>query len=393
MNVLLLTPDAVGSTLLQRLITVYMQFHEFNQPVINLHELTNGLEKYYSPDFNREILGKPNRVNKEWGYYQTLEEIVGLLSSVDHYKTARLAEYHIKGRRDSISQQIPFYQYLDENFFIISCRRRNLFEHALSWGLNKITKKLNVYSATEKINSFYDLYKNQVNIDAEGFKNSLFRYQSYLKWCDDHFNVGSYFYYEDNINDLENYILDLPIFSNQSKKISWHDTYNIDFKSWNQTHYYLSNIGSLALSSTEKMLSIKDSTQATQESRSEYSLLTSDQKNLLANLSSEQQQHVKTHLPRYQDAQESMMHMQRLGILVSSVPIKKQTLAEKKFIIKNFNQCLDIFNDWAINNPGIAEVIDPDDIEQHIEKDLIAWKSGTTNDQPTASQLYLPPTD
>jgi len=60
MNVLILTPDRVGSTLLQRLITVYMQANDFDRPVINLHELTNGLMKYYSPVFNTEVLGKPN---------------------------------------------------------------------------------------------------------------------------------------------------------------------------------------------------------------------------------------------------------------------------------------------------------------------------------------------
>ena len=86
MNVLILTPDAVGSTLLQRLLTVYMQFHNFGRPVINLHELTNGLAKYYSPVFNQEILGKKDG---KWGYYQSLPEVVELLDSVDHYKTAR----------------------------------------------------------------------------------------------------------------------------------------------------------------------------------------------------------------------------------------------------------------------------------------------------------------
>ena len=66
MNVLILTPDRVGSTLLQRLITIYMQFHEYDRPVINLHELTNGLIKYYSPTFNDEVLGKGT--GDEWGY-------------------------------------------------------------------------------------------------------------------------------------------------------------------------------------------------------------------------------------------------------------------------------------------------------------------------------------
>jgi hypothetical protein len=97
MNVLILTPDAVGSTLLQRLITIYMQFHQFDKPVINLHELTNGLKKYHNTALNTEALGKPER--GQWGYHQNLQEIVELLESVDHYKTSRLAQYHIKNRQ------------------------------------------------------------------------------------------------------------------------------------------------------------------------------------------------------------------------------------------------------------------------------------------------------
>ena len=58
MNVLILTPDAVGSTLLQRLITIYMQFHQYDRPVINLHELTNGLVKYHNSVLNQDVLGK-----------------------------------------------------------------------------------------------------------------------------------------------------------------------------------------------------------------------------------------------------------------------------------------------------------------------------------------------
>jgi hypothetical protein len=64
MNVLVLTPDAVGSTLLQRMLTIYMQFHDFSRPVINLHELTNGLACYYSPEFNQELVSK--HTVKKW---------------------------------------------------------------------------------------------------------------------------------------------------------------------------------------------------------------------------------------------------------------------------------------------------------------------------------------
>ena len=43
MNVVILTPDRVGSTLLQRVFTIHMIESNFNKPVINLHELTNGI--------------------------------------------------------------------------------------------------------------------------------------------------------------------------------------------------------------------------------------------------------------------------------------------------------------------------------------------------------------
>jgi hypothetical protein len=391
MNVLLLTPDAVGSTLLQRLITIYMQFHTFDQPVINLHELTNGLEKFYSPDFNQEILTKPNRVNKEWGYYQSLKQVTELLTSVDHYKTARLAEYHIKSRKDTIADQIPFYQYLDDNFFIISCRRRNLFEHALSWGLNKITKKLNVYSADEKVNSFYDIYKNQVELDLQAFTHSLDRYRSYLTWCDNHFNVASYFYYEDHIDNPEKYILNLPIFSNQPKKITWQDTYNIDFSAWNQTHYYLSNVGSLALESSEKLLLLSNNVKINTDPDSEYAMLDITQQQLVPNLPESQQQHIKKNIKAYQAAHESISLMQNLGILVTPVPIKKQTFAEKKFMIKNFDQCLKVYNAWADKNSDIAETVDADKLNSDIQRDLDVWKASSTDDSSVTDQLLLPP--
>jgi hypothetical protein len=390
MNVLLLTPDAVGSTLLQRLITIYMQFHEFDQPVINLHELTNGIIKYYSPDFNREILGKPNRAGQEWGYFQSLREIVDMLSSVDHYKTSRLAEYHIKQRQDSIADQTPFYQYLNEKFFIISCRRRNLLEHALSWGLNKITKKLNVYSADEKISSFYDIYKNKVELDLEAFLGSLERYQSYLQWSENNFSISSYFYYEDHIDNIEKYILNLPVFSNQSQQITWKDKYNIDFSEWNLSHYYISNIGSLALDYPEQLSALTNSGSVNDQA---HELLPINSKNLVTKLPTDQQHHIKAYLKEYITAQNSIQKMTELGILVTPVPIKKQTFLEKKFMIKNFDQCVSVFNQWAEQNSTIAKPYESKDLIRLAEDDLKKWQVNHNNQPAKYQQLVLPPID
>ena len=154
-NILILTPDRVGSTFLQRFVTILMNAHKYDRPVIILHELTNGITRYYNSEYNCEILGRCNRVEgKRGGYHQSLSEVVDLLSSVDHYKTSRLALYHILQRNDSIAEQVEFYKYLNENFFIISAQRENLLEHAISWVIVTHSKKLNVYSPLEKQNIF-----------------------------------------------------------------------------------------------------------------------------------------------------------------------------------------------------------------------------------------------
>ena len=42
-----------------------------------------------------------------------IEQVVELLESANHYKTARLAQYHIVRRGDSLPDQLEFYQYLN----------------------------------------------------------------------------------------------------------------------------------------------------------------------------------------------------------------------------------------------------------------------------------------
>ena len=365
MNVLILTPDAVGSTLLQRLITIYMQFHQYDLPVINLHELTNGLIKYYSPDFNREVLGKPN--DRPWSYYQSLPEIVELLEGAKHYKTSRLAQYHIRNRQDPINQQIPFYQYLNENFYIISCRRQNVFEHAISWALTKITKKLNVYTPEEKISTFVNLYKDQVEVDPYAMLQSLDDYKEYLQWSENHFSIASYFEYEKHLPRIEQYILNLPIFAGQTK-LTWKDTYNIEFSDWNRCHYFVSDIGQIAMNQPEAFKQLTNSTDKT-SAVVEYNI-----KSLAKYLPNEHQAFLREHALNYIKTNQSIDRMRELGIMVGNIPIKKQTLAEKRFIIKNFDTCLDLYNTWADSNPTIGKQIDNETLEFVTAQEQGIWK-------------------
>jgi len=389
MNVLILTPDAVGSTLLQRMLTIYMQFHEFDRPVINLHELTNGLAKYYSPEFNRELVGK--RAVKNWGYYQQLNEIVDLLDSVDHYKTSRLAHYHIERRGDSLKEQIPFYDYLNKNFYIIACRRSNIFEHALSLSLISITKKLNVYTAYEKIDTFYDMYQSAVPLDTQVFVNQLEAYRRYIKWSEQYFNIGCYFNYEKDVPELEKFILNLPVFSNCSERITWDKNFGIDFNDFNRTHYALSDIGGLnfpnqynnetdlieyqkdALPEWPAVHNLNDLNNLSSEIKQKFQLSRYKNPDSVVFLNQEKQMQVTSCVNSYQTAQATINQMIDLGIIISGPPIKKQTLADKKKIIKNFDECIGIYNQWATKNSDIAKELSSNDLNNQNKLEEAFW--------------------
>lgn len=415
MNVLILTPDAVGSTLLQRLITIYMQFYNYDRPVINLHELTNGLVKYYNPTFNQEVLGKQDG---KWGYHQSLLEITELLQSTDHYKTSRLAHYHIKNRQDSIQDQISFYEYLNENFLIVSCRRHNVFEHALSWSLSKVTKKLNVYSAEEKINSFIHLYRDGIIIDPTSLLQTLDAYKSYLQWCDNHFSISSYFYYEEHLPNIERFIMNLPLFTEQPKKLSWNDNFGMEFNDWNKHRYLASDIGAMALTNQAGLSQLALSATASNEdmrtllgflesykniadpswpsinSVSDYNNLPraireecenvfglKPQDNSTAvmvsadklTLPADHVTFLNKHAEQYDSTNKVIDTMIAQGIMINPPPVKKQTMKEKRFLIKNFDQLLDVYNRWIELNPDMGKPIDNFVIDKFIGVEQQYW--------------------
>lgn len=370
MNVLILTPDRVGSTLLQRLLTVYMQSHKYDRPVINLHELTNGLMKYYSPVFNQEVLGKPT--DQPWGYYQTLNEITELLHSTDHYKTSRLAHYHIMNRKDSIADQVPFYQYLNDNFFIISAQRKNLLEHALSWAIQGHSKKLNVYSHQEKIDTFSNIYQNRITIDTKVMAHYLNKYVDYLQWVNDHFTVSSYFEYETHLPKIEEYILGLDIFGGQPTK-SWNDTFGIEFKDWNRCHYLASDMSGISA-----QLPAPDNLQLTYnpiDQLDSIDLAPVVTKNEIINsLSTGDRQFLQQHTSKYINSYKAIGELVQHKILVSAVPIKLQTMMEKRQLIRNFDQCVESYNQW-VKEYGIGDLYTDADIKKLSLNEISTWHS------------------
>ena len=87
-------------------------------------------------------------------------------------------------------------------------------------------------------------------------------------------------------------------------------------------------------------------------------------------------QFMSQHRMSYLAAQDSIEHMRRLGIITTGVPIKKQTLREKKHIIQNFDHCLDRYNQWASLNPDIASIMDINTLEVSIDQERQLWAVG-----------------
>ena len=329
-----------------------MNAHTYDKPVINLHELTNGLESYYSDIYNKEMLGKPRSTT--WGYYQKLEEVIKLLDGADHYKTSRLARYHLVRRNDLLSDQIQFYNYLNENFYIISARRNNLFEHAISWGIHGVSKKLNVYSHQEKIDTYYNIYKNGITIDPKRLVSYLNEYKKYIYWCDRYFNVTSYFEYEKDLKNIEQYILGLDIFPNQERK-TWNDIFSIPWTDWNRCHKLLSDFGGLDIKLLENNTVSKLTPSILQTS------LSLVDKNYLAQ-----------HGEKYVTAYKGISQLVTQGALVTGVPIKLQTMAEKRQIVKNFDECVNVYNSWADRNEtGITYT--NDELKQISNEEVKFW--------------------
>jgi hypothetical protein len=351
MNILILTPDRVGSTLLHRTTSVFASFNEDPSVLtINTHELTNGLYKYFHPDWNQEIITK-GRKKEQWGYFQPLEHAVNLLSSVSHDKISRVAHYHVKNRGDSIGDQLEFYNYLNNNFYIIACKRKNIFEHALSWGIIREAKtesifQGNAFSPEEKFKFMKEINEHGVNLNPDAFQKHLDNYADYLAWIDRHFVVNAYFEYERDVQDLEKFILSLTPFNRNGKRpITWFEKFDIEWNTWNQIHY-LRSLAPFGHDYTEEEKELLDSGRGAYDNAAQYIKGLIDKR-----------------------------------IMFSGIPIKLHTLKEKARLVNNAPELLAHYNNWARLAPPSVPAItySPTMLEQEAQQEQLIWTPNTSN--------------
>jgi hypothetical protein len=306
MNFLILTPDGVGSTILQRLITITL--HLEKQPVINTHELLNGIEL------------KDNIATKNFAlkYSQSLDEIKRILQKSDQQTAlvSRLAKYHIDNRKDNAEKIKTFFNFLDQKFENkIMCVRENIFEYAMSWSIRQRSGLLNVYNKAEIVK-----VAGVSEVDEEYFMGKCHEYVKYINWMEQHFPDIKKVSYEDMVKNTDFVLQKLTGYNN-----TFTNAFGID----------LSEILS-----------------------HEYDFLRHRTKTTFSNS-------VYKALAKYRMLVNKMIDSKKI---VLGVPLKNTTLADKRNQIKNFDSCLDKFYKFAKNHNWIDQSKATYDFwnEQHI---------------------------
>jgi hypothetical protein len=298
MKYLIITPDGVGSTFLQRTITAFL--HLNGKDVINTHEISNGL--------NIEN-GKISRQQKA-NYSQGVNEIIDILKkSTSPYLVSRLAKYHLDKRNDS-----DFLILLNfiRSFYdkIIICKRKNIFEYALSWSLRNNTGYLNVYSLKQKRE-----VRKKSDVDLEFFNKKLVEYNKYVEWISENFSQEQIIFYEDLILDPEKCISEL-VPDIEIKKFK--EKFNISLKDYIYLEY---NLHELAIKNITT-IKIKEDIKKIAKIKNYFTKL----------------------------VKEKIMP-------AGTIPIKNTSLKSKKEIILNYNMCVKNYKIFARSHNWIDQSI------------------------------------
>ena len=206
----------------------------------------------------------------------------------------------------------------------------------------------------------------------------LYVYKEYLDWVDRHFHVNTYFNYEQDLNDIEKFILNLNIFNNKKDKKTWKDIFQIEFSDWNRCHYLGSDLSGLGqLIETKKLpLLTYDEPELNLEN---FQLQSITQENIPMNLTVADRQFIIEHGNNYKTSITAINELVRDGIMPTGIPIKLQTMLEKKLLINNFNECVDAYNFCMTDEhsliKGMGDPYTNADINQIAHNEIRQWHS------------------
>jgi hypothetical protein len=166
---------------------------------------------------------------------------------------------------------------------------------------------------------------------------------------------------------IEEYILGLSIFNGQDLQ-SWKDIFKIEFKDWNRCHYLVSDLSGISGQIANRPQLTFDNI----ASKNNFQIQSIEQKNIPGSLSVYDRNFLTKQGPAYAKSFKAIQELVDNKVLVTPVPIKLQTMLEKKLLITNFNQCVDVYNKW-VEEKGVGTPYTSDDINQGIKEEIQRW--------------------
>ena len=191
-RILVITPDAIGSTYFQRSLTVYLNYH--GHPTKNYHDLCN--------------------------FTLNLPFLIKTLSTDTTNIVARCSPYRSLEFGNDTEKYLKFCSYFFKDIYLID---RCSFESALSYcNTHQRTGVLNVYNKEQ-----YHQNKNKesYSIDKKDFIQSLKYFEDFYVWADKYFPTAKKIKHSDLINDPDTFFKNEFNISS-AKKLSLKD-YNI----------------------------------------------------------------------------------------------------------------------------------------------------------------------
>ena len=281
-NYLVLTPDGVGSTYLQRALTVYLQCADLDY--WNTHELLNGLgveDGSLYKDFTLE-------------YSQTIEDICNKLLITGNFLVSRIARYHITNRlAEREENYADLYRECNRKFRTIIFCARDPFEYALSWSIRKQSGKLNVYSIRERTEAHGLGVKEPIDLDF--FQTKLDQYAEYEYWAQDNFDITHTVDYDTLHQDVDSVMQTLTNMT--------HTTFLQDY---NLLRYTASKNNKINLTITDKSFD---------------------------------------GICKMHSIIDQLYNTNRLP---TPMPLKMNTMSDKKKRVTNFTDAVNVYNSWAL---------------------------------------------
>jgi hypothetical protein len=307
--ILVVATYSSGSTYFQRAATFWIS-QLIDNTITNPHDLMNG------------IVYKEGKLFKEWMSHkaQTYEQIITLLKQSQSPYLARITVDKTMKRKDL---PFDFYKYLKETSDVYTSTRDDLFDYGMCTAVRKQTDRPedkqvnNVHSAEDRAL----LYSGKTfTVDPNVVIEQAKKYLQYKNWVATNFPNAKEISYKEIEQDID---LVLQRYFPAEQTIE--EKFGISISRLTLYQYLLS----------------KEDPAISQFSEQE---ITGANKII-----------------------KIMNQMCESNIMIDTIPVKSTTITDKLKMVSNFNECIDIFNQWAIANNYTDQIVSSQWLEEQIQ--------------------------